>query len=63
MSEDAIAEACPVCRQNCNCTVCLHKPSQVSLPLLDVSWIFPCSLLKRKFDKILWFFYVVFEEP
>ncbi|KAB2595213.1 hypothetical protein D8674_030663 [Pyrus ussuriensis x Pyrus communis] len=28
MSEDAIAEACPVCRRNCNCTVCLHKPSQ-----------------------------------
>ncbi|XP_050156624.1 lysine-specific demethylase JMJ25-like isoform X3 [Malus sylvestris] len=28
MSEDVIAEACPVCRGNCNCTVCLHKPSQ-----------------------------------
>ncbi|KAH1031112.1 hypothetical protein J1N35_043286 [Gossypium stocksii] len=25
MSEDAIADACPVCRDNCNCIACLRK--------------------------------------
>ncbi|PIN25887.1 putative transcription factor 5qNCA, contains JmjC domain [Handroanthus impetiginosus] len=40
MSEEAFAEACPVCRMNCNCKACLRMEAPVNV----------CSQIKKKSD-------------
>lgn len=61
MSEDAIAEACPVCSGNCNCKACLCLDApKVSLSfcghlLIFTARLFISYVIYVKFDKILCF--------
>lgn len=56
MQEEAFAEACPVCRNNCNCKDCLrlHGPTRVGLYIFHFLYFyavaFPLSLSDLCFE-------------
>ncbi|GAA0144354.1 hypothetical protein LIER_04827 [Lithospermum erythrorhizon] len=37
MSEDDLSEACPLCRNNCNCTFCLGRTNNLENLMLELT--------------------------